>query len=542
MIDDDGRFWPLLAVGGLAAAGFVRGSRGVVRAGRTSEVPSLPPGVKASDVLETARLARIRVERGVTPKAKESYMVQVVIGPSRALTIVGIGRAKTRRTADAYRAKAEANKLAYTIPVALYYLIDIKPPWQAWTWTGETILGDPQPLPVEIEALLAAEGGSRGVVRRGRGESPPPPSRWRLLDVACDPKGFGKSPTGTFYIVFDTQEGRALRVDPKVPHGGGIVVRTWGEAKWPQILVDELNASGTAEGRVPVVREGTSIDWYDARGLDAIRRIGIPRGSTGVVRAARTAPPPRPRFALLEVPVFPSDAESSWYMGRAGSIGPSGTRVVLYDRKNQLCVRPGASDDGMPSVWYPWHARPKDTRPKVLVAHDHVPRKLLEDLLLLEELEQDPAPIDLRWPTTERSAWYDMEARAVDATGAEYVQAKKPRGSRGVVRAARLGPEPVPLQIGWLRSGTQLALGEVWWNPTSFDRRARGFPPYSVVVEWGERSLRILGTATTLADARRVLGEAKREEGRILRRWSSNPRDKLRHGPGDDPLIREKKP
>jgi hypothetical protein len=144
-----------------------QGSRGIVRSGRGMSRPSLPKGVSAETVLEEARLARVVVEKGITPKLETKYLIQIVIGSGRGSTVVAVGGAKTLKTAQSYQERVLADKLGYTVPIALYHLVDQKTPWDAWRRTELTWLGDPQPLPVEIEELLQREG-SRSVVRAGR--------------------------------------------------------------------------------------------------------------------------------------------------------------------------------------------------------------------------------------------------------------------------------------------------------------------------------------------------------------------------------------
>ena len=107
--------------------------------------------------------------------------MKVTIGPRGRETVVLIGRAKTRATANAYKARVEASPLGYTVPVAMYHISEeSRPPWQYGMWTDETQLAEAPPLPMEIAALLNKEnGGSRGVVRTGR--LPPTGQRYPVL-------------------------------------------------------------------------------------------------------------------------------------------------------------------------------------------------------------------------------------------------------------------------------------------------------------------------------------------------------------------------
>ena len=153
-----------------------QGSRGIARASRgAAGHPSLPEGVDVELLLDVARHARVIVDQGVSPKGVTRFSVQIAIGPGRGDTIVGVGRAGTLKDAKILQKRVETDRLGYTIPVALYHLVDQKVPWLSGlsARTGDYLV-DPQVLPVEVEQLLAWEArqkGSRGVAKELRATS-----------------------------------------------------------------------------------------------------------------------------------------------------------------------------------------------------------------------------------------------------------------------------------------------------------------------------------------------------------------------------------
>lgn len=98
---------------------------------------------------------------------------------------------------------------------------------------------------------------------------------------------------------------------------------------------------------------------------------------------------------------------------------------------------------------------------------------------------------------------------------------------------------PLPERIGYLRSGLTLCLAEVWLVPPGCYMHGRPMAPgvWGVWACWDVGAPKSIGvvfphlTADIPRQARRLLGDAKREQGRAYRRWSRTRKSLLIHAP-----------
>jgi len=91
-----------------------------------------------------------------------------------------------------------------------------------------------------------------------------------------------------------------------------------------------------------------------------------------------------------------------------------------------------------------------------------------------------------------------------------------------------------PVLVGHLRSGLQLTLGDVYWvkAPTGPFRTA------GLYVDWGSAHPQLESAyVKDAAAARKLLGQLKREEAKVYKRWSSGP-GRLNHTETGPAVIR----